>query len=152
MKTALASLSALVMGLVLGWPAQAQFFHRNRIINSGNGAYNTIAVQNHSFGGSPYCSPIYGAAPVGGGYGYGAPVGYGGYNGYGSPVGYGGYGGYGAAPMPYPQQLGFPGGGGVNKNIISNSANGQGNAINIQNGGGFSYNYPGSWYGGTYVG
>ena len=105
MRTILAGLAALALGLAAHQPAQAQPLNRNRVMNSGNGAFNTIAIRNRAPG-------FYGAQ---------LPVGFpGAYN----PSLY-------SPPPAYP----VPGVGGFNFNHVLNSANGQGNNIAIGNGG-----------------
>lgn len=141
MRTLLAGLCALALGLGVTVPAQAQHFNINKIINSGNGAYNTIAVHNGGHHGAPGFYPGAGYGPVG----Y-APVpmgvpGYGGGynrniiansgNGQGNTIAIQNGGGY---------SYGMPGGcyggvtvGGVNINVITNSGNGIGNTIAVGN-------------------
>ncbi len=115
--------------------ASAQW-NSNRIVNSGNGAYNTINAQNY------------------GGGGFGFPGGFGGYNsnhiinsgnGVGNSInaqnfGGGGFGfpggGFGYPGGGFGQPGGFGGFGGYNSNRIINSGNGIGNTINAQNFGG----------------
>jgi hypothetical protein len=132
-----AGLAALVLGLA-AHPAQAQPLNQNKVINSGNGAFNNITIRNR--------------AP--GFYGPQFPVGYpGAYNpsAYAPqlPVGY--PGAYNPSLYSPPQAYPVPGVGGFNFNHVLNSANGQGNNIAIGNGG-FSYTYPGGSYGGVTVG
>lgn len=122
MRKMLAGLAALVLGLALHPSAQAQPFNRNKVINSGNGAFNQIAIQNRAFGG---------------GYGPQFPGGY--------------AGGYQPSFGGLPQSFPMPAAASMNFNHILNSGNGQGNTIAIQNGA-FNYSYPGGYYGGVAVG
>jgi hypothetical protein len=90
--------------------ASAQW-NSNRVINSGNGAFNTIQSQN--FGG--------------GGFGY--PGGWGGGVNKNVIVG----SGNGVGNVINAQNFGGGWGGGVNKNVIVGSGNGVGNVINVRN-------------------
>jgi len=125
MKRILLGLSVLTLGLLPAVPAQAGHRNVNKIINSANGAFNSIAIHNRGYS-APYCPPqvpqvFPGVLP-------GA---------YGQPP-------YGPAP-------GVPGAAGVNVNSIRNSANGAYNSIAIGNGG-LGYRFPGVSFGGVNVG
>lgn len=138
MKQVLAASAAIVLALASVLPAPAQWHNKNVIVNSGNGAGNTIIAQNR--GGFRGYTP----APVVSPYGYGGGFypgaefnpGFVGPNGYDFP----GHGGYGFPPFPAPV--------GRNTNIIRDSGNGYGNTIIARNRGGFMPSPYGGGYGG----
>jgi hypothetical protein len=115
-KCILTSVAVAALALGAALPARAQWVNHNQIIHSGNGAYNSIAVVNRPPA-YPFPGPAYGA-PFVQGPAFPAP----------------GYGGYRpGAQFPLLRQLLQ---GGVNVNVIKNSANGVGNSVFTTNRGG----------------